>query len=142
MNITTTHRRAAFIAFVAMAAFGAGGLVGSLTAEPEVVTVSRTVPEVCERAADAGFETLHAIDRVEQYEDEAAGLAADLSFSALAADASLIEDALAPIAKQNEREDEWRAARDDARSATARQIPGVSVPKWENFFSKNSSCQQ
>ena len=117
MKITPTHRRIAFTALVAMAAFGGGGLVGSATAEPEVVTVSEEVPEVCERAADAGFETLHAIDRVEQYEDKAAALAADLSFSALAADASLIEDAMAPIAKQNEREDEWSANLDDARSA-------------------------
>jgi hypothetical protein len=117
VKITTTHRRAAFIVLVAMAAFGSGGLVGSLTAEPEVVTVSKAVPPSCTDAIDAGFDGLTAERRVEQYQEKAAALTADLTLATIAADATLLEDALAPIAKQNEREDEWRAARDDARSA-------------------------
>lgn len=116
MNITTAHRRAAFIVLVAMAAFGSGGLVGSLTAEPEIVTVSKAVPSVCTDAIDAGFDGLTAERRVEQYQEKAAALTADLTLATIAADATLLEDALAPIAKQNEREEEWRVNSDEAHA--------------------------
>ena len=116
MKITTTHRRAAFIVFVAAVAFGSGGLVGSLTAKPEVVTVSKAVPTACTDAIDAGFDGLTAERRVEQYQEKAAALTADLTLATIAADATLLEDALSPIAKQNEREEEWRVNSDEAHA--------------------------
>lgn len=114
-TLFTSHRFDVFVLVVA--AFGAGGLVGSLTAKPEaeVVTVSRDVPVACVEAVDAGFDGLTAQRRADQYRDRAAALAADLTLATLAIDATGIEDALTPMAKQNALEDEWRVNQDEAR---------------------------
>ena len=116
MKIAPTPLLIAPLVFIGLAAFGGGVALGNLTAEPEVVTISQDVPTACADAAQAGFDTLSAGERVEQYETEAEVLASRVTLSALAADASLIEDALRPIAEQNEKEDEWRGKRDDARA--------------------------
>jgi hypothetical protein len=115
VNITPTHRRVVFVTLVAMAAFGGGGLVGSATAEPEVVTVSRNVPGACTEAIDAGFDGLAAQSKADKYRDKASALAADLTLATLAVDAAGIEDALTPMAKQNALEDEWRVNQEEAR---------------------------
>lgn len=119
MQITSTHRRLAFAAVALLTMFGLGGALGHRTRQPEVitVTVSEEVPTACTDAIDAGFDGLAADRRANQYRDKAAELAADLTFSTLAVDASGIEEALAPMEEQNQRENEWRVTQDEARQA-------------------------
>lgn len=117
MTITPTHRRVALLVVVALAAFGGGGALGEHLAEPEVVTVSEDVPSACADAARSAAAGFKAWKHVDQYETKAGVLASDLTLVTLAADASLIEDALRPIAEHNEKEAEWRVKRDEARDA-------------------------
>jgi hypothetical protein len=119
VKITPTHRRVAFVILVAMAAFGAGGLVGSATAEPEVefVTVSEDVPSACADAAREAADGFKAWENLDQYETRAGILAGDLTVSVVEADAAALEAALAPIAANNEKEAEQRVKRDTARAA-------------------------
>lgn len=117
MKITPTHRCTALVGLALLSGFGAGGATMHLTQQPEVVTVSEDVPTACTDAARAGFAGLKAWQSVEQYETKAEVLASEVTLSTLAADASLIENALAPIAEHNAKEAEWRGKRDDARAA-------------------------
>lgn len=117
MKTPFTSRR--FDVFVlVVTAFGTGGLVGSLTAKPdvEVVTVSEEVPSACADAARTAAVGFTAWENLGQYETKAQVLAADLTGSLLSGDASKIEKAVDPIAEHNAKEAEWRGKRDAARS--------------------------
>jgi hypothetical protein len=117
VKITPTHRRITLLVLVAGAAFCGGGLTVLAFAEPEVITISEDVPPSCGDAARQANAALKAWDNLDQYETKAEVMAADLTLVTLAGDASLIEDALAPIAKHNEKENEWRLKRDSAQAA-------------------------
>lgn len=116
MKITPTHRRVALLLFVAGLAYCGGGWTAVELAEPEVITVSEDVPTACVDAARSGAAGLKAWENVDKYETNSRVLASDLTLVTLAGDASLIEDALAPIAAHNEKEAKWRGKRDAARA--------------------------
>lgn len=118
MKTPFTSRR--FDVFVlVVTAFGAGGLVGSLTAKPEVevVTVSEEVPSACADAARTAAAGFKAWENLGQYETKAQVLASDLTLGLLSGDAETIEKELSPIAEHNAKEAEWRGKRDSARAA-------------------------
>lgn len=122
MKITTARRRAVFIVFVAMAAFGSGGLVGSLTAEPEVVTrtVTHDIPPACSKAIDAARDERARTATAQEHDALARTRAADLADAALTLDAEVIEDAAVALdgelrlAQQADLEAAEAAARFDA----------------------------
>lgn len=115
MKITPTHRRVTLLVLVAGLAYCGGGLTISALAEPEIVTISEAVPEVCVQAIQSGTEAIAAERRVEQYTDKAAALAGEVTLAVAAGDAKKMEQALSPIAKHNEDEQGWRENRDSAR---------------------------
>lgn len=113
--ITPARARVALLVLVAGAAYCGGGLTVSMLAEPEVVTLSEAVPEVCVQAIQSGTEAIAAERRVEQYADKAAVLAGEITLSVAAGDASKMEKALKPIAEHNASEEDWRSTRESAR---------------------------
>lgn len=113
--ITPARARVALLALGIAAGFGGGFATSHLTQQPEVITLSEAVPEVCVQAIQSGTEAIAAERRVEQYADKAAVLAGEVTLSVAAGDASKMEAALSPIAKHNERAADWRLTRDSAR---------------------------
>lgn len=113
--ITPARARVALLIVGIAAGFGGGFATSHLTQQPEVITLSEAVPEVCVQAIQSGTEAIAAERRVEQYADKAAVLAGEVTLSVAAGDAAKMEAALSPIAKHNEREEDWRSTRESAR---------------------------